>query len=399
LKKLIALSLAFMLLLPLCRSLRPQEDGKQWIERIATAYEGFPSYYLEGTAQIRIDGFRKTVRSERFEQYAKPKENKFLHRAGTGNSTLVIAADGNSVAAYFGGSRQYVQNPSSDDRAAFESLFNVASDFHLGPAFPGSYTALKSKLRSARILRREKVLLKSGPVDCIVVEVETVPEEGALPQTLTIRTLWIDPAGGIVLKDVVHSQTLSSKGKTFIDSVAEMQLSSYRMNEEMTDSIFQFRPPANAQIAERLDLDAMDAGLTIGSPTLSMPLSALDGRRYTFEELRGNVVVLDFWATWCAPCVKEMGSLEKSYRLHKDKGLAVFGVNRETAQLQRDFLKKKKFSYPMLLDGNGALTERFDAVNLPTTVLIDRKGRIAAWEQGLLKEKELESLLGRLGIE
>ena len=388
-----------MLLSPLCRGLHPQEDGKQWIERVARAYEEFRSYYLEGTARIRIDGFRKTMLSERFEQYAKPKENKLLHRAGTGNSTLVVAADGNSAAAYFGGSRQYVQNPYSDVRASLESLFNAASDFHFGHAFPGSYTALKSQLQSARILRREKVLVKSGLVDCIVVEVERVPEEGAFPQTYTIRTLWIDPAGGIVLRDVVHSQTRSSKGKVFIDSVEEMQLSSYRMNEEMTDSIFQFRPPATARIAERLDLDAMDSGLTIGSPTLNMQLSALDGRRYTFEELRGNVVVLDFWATWCAPCVKEMGSLDKLYRLHKDKGLTVFGVNRENVQLQMDFLKKKKFSYPMLLDENGALTERFDAVNLPTTVLINREGRIADWEQGLLKEKELESLFGRLGIE
>jgi peroxiredoxin len=388
-----------MLLSPLCRGLHPQEDGKQWIERVARAYEEFRSYYLEGTARIRIDGFRKTMLSERFEQYAKPKENKLLHRAGTGNSTLVVAADGNSAAAYFGGSRQYVQNPYSDVRASLESLFNAASDFHFGHAFPGSYTALKSQLQSARILRREKVLVKSGLVDCIVVEVETVPEEGVLPQTHTIRTLWIDPAGGLVLRDVVHSQTRSSKGKIFVDSVEEMQLSSYRMNEEITDSIFQFRPPATARIAERLDLGAMDAGLIIGSPSLNMQLPALDGRRYTFEELRGNVVILDFWATWCAPCVKEMGSLEKLYRLHKDKGLAVFGVNRETAQLQRDFLKKKNFSYPMLLDGNGALTERFDAVNLPTTVLIDREGKIADWEQGLLKEKELENLLGRLGIE
>ncbi len=94
-----------------------------------------------------------------------------------------------------------------------------------------------------------------------------------------------------------------------------------------------------------------------------------------------------------------MGSLEKLYRLHRDKGLAVFGVNRETAELQTSFLKKKKFSYPMLLDSNGALTQRFNASILPTMVLIDRQGRIVYWEQGLLKDKELASLLGRLGIE
>jgi peroxiredoxin len=399
LKKLIAMNLALMLLSPLCRSLHPQEDGRQWIERIARSYEELSSYYLKGTVLVAVDWSRKTVRSEPFEQYAKPKENKFLHNAGTGSSKRVVAADGNSTTVYFGSSRQYAQRPSSDIRSVIVSLFNNESNARLRPVFPGNYAVLKSQLQSARILRREKIFLKPNPVDCIVVEVEMIPEEGAFLKTHTIRTLWIDPTSGIVLRDVAHSQTLSSKNKILIDAVEEMQLSSYRINEEIADSLFQFRPPATAGIAETLEMDAMDAGLSIGSPTLNMQLSDLDGGRYTFKGHRGKVVVLDFWATWCAPCVKEMGSLEKLYRLHKDKGLAVFGVNRETAELQTSFLKKKKFSYPMLIDSNGQLTERFNASTLPTMVLIDRQGRIVDWEQGLLKEKELASLLGRLGFE
>jgi peroxiredoxin/outer membrane lipoprotein-sorting protein len=399
LKKLIALNLALMLLSPLCRSLHPQEDGSQWIERIANSYKELSSYHLKGTVRITIDWSRKTVRTELFEQYAKPKENKFLHYAGAGSLERVVAADGNSTTVYFGSSRQYAQRPSPDIRSVLESVFNNESGIRLYPVFPGSYAVLKSQVRSARILRREKILLKPNPVECIVVEVETIPKESAFLKTQTIRTLWIDPTGCIVVRDVAHTQTLSSKDKILIDSVEEMQLSSYRINEEIADSVFQFHPPATARISETLELEAMDAGLTLGAPTLNMQLSGLDGRRYSFKEHRGNVAVLDFWATWCAPCVKEMGSLEKLYRLHKDKGLAVFGVNRETSELQTSFLKKKKFSYPMLLDSNGALTERFNASTLPTIVLIDRQGRIVDWEQGLLKEKDLASLLRRLGIE
>jgi thiol-disulfide isomerase/thioredoxin len=399
LKKLISINLMFVLLSPLCLSLHPQEDGRQWIERLTKSYLELSSYYFKGTVHVTIDGFRKIARSEPFEQYAKPKENKFLHYAGTGSAKHVVAADGSSTTVYFGNSQQYVQKPSSDIRSVLESLFSNEPGTHLCPVFPGSYAVLKSQLRSARVLRREKIFLKPNPVDCVVVEAETIPEEGPFLQTHTIRTLWIDPVVGIVLRDIDHSQTLSLKGKVLIDSVEEMQLSSYRINEEIADSVFQFHPPSTARIAEVLNPETMDAGLVIEPPTLNMQLSSLDGKSQTFKELRGKVVVLDFWATWCAPCVKEMGSFEKLYRLHKDKGLAVFGVNRETAELQAGFLKKKAFSYPMLLDSKGALTERFSASTLPTIVLIDRQGRIINWEQGLLKEKELASLLGRLGIE
>jgi peroxiredoxin len=398
LKRRISITVAFILLIPLCRNLRPQEDGRQWIHRVANTYGEFASYRFEGTIRIQIDGFSNASKSGSFVRYAKPKENKFWYQVGMTPSKCIVATDGTVTTAHLENNRQYVQKQSSDIRTVIASLFGDESSLYFGPALPEDYTTLGSHLTGARILRRENVRLKSELFECVVVEAEMVPE-AALPQTSIIRTFWIDPENSIVLRDVTHSQVMSSKGKIFIDSVEEMQLSSYSINEEIADSLFQITLPRNVPLSESLDLTDYGSGLILGSPTDTMPLSDLDGHRYTFEELRGSVVLLDFWATWCAPCVKEMRSLEKIYQRHKDKGLAIFGVNRESGQLQTDFLKKKKLNYPMLVDTNGALTKRFNAVNLPTLVLIDRQGEIVDWEQGLLKDKELESLLEQLGFE
>jgi len=392
------INLTFVLLARLCPCAYGQEGGTEWINRVASAYAGFSSCYFEGIVRYRIDGFGKFAESNSFEQYAKPGENKFRYSAGKERPDLIVAVDGTKTIAYSAGSNQYAERPSADTRTVIESLFKNPSDLYLGPAFSGNYTALTAQIKSARVLRREKIPYETAPVDCIVVEME-VNSEDRFPQSDTIRTLWIDPQRSVVLRDVIHSQTLSSKGQIFIDSVLEVLVSSYRVNEEMEDSAFQFRPPPGARVADSLDLRKHDVGLVIGAPTLGLSLSGLDGRRYSFETLKGSIVVLDFWATWCVPCRKEMKSLEKQYAKYKDQGLALFGINREGVQLQTGFLKKNKFTYPMLLDNYGDLTQRFNAVNLPTLVLIDRKGRIAVWEQGLLKEEEVENLLEHLGVQ
>jgi thiol-disulfide isomerase/thioredoxin len=227
--------------------------------------------------------------------------------------------------------------------------------------------------------------------------VEAELSENALPQMRAARTLWIDPDRLIVLRDVLRSQMLTAKGKVFSDATEEMRVSSYRINEDMADSVFQFEPPREAYRADVLNLPDSENGLTVSAD--NTPLIDLNGNRYTFKELRGRVIYLDFWATWCVPCLKGMAVLEKIYPRYKDKGLVIFGVNQQQQQLQSDFLKKKPFGYSMLYDRGGSLSRRFKAAELPTSVLIDRQGRVVNWEQGLQKQEDIENLLASQGIQ
>lgn len=107
----------------------------------------------------------------------------------------------------------------------------------------------------------------------------------------------------------------------------------------------------------------------------------LDGRRWTAAELGGRVVLLDFWATWCAPCLAEIPSLRRATERFGDRGFLVLGVSLDRGE-RRDlesFLHRQGIDWPQVHDGRGVdgpLARRFRVTAVPRTFLVDRTGRI-----------------------
>jgi peroxiredoxin len=102
----------------------------------------------------------------------------------------------------------------------------------------------------------------------------------------------------------------------------------------------------------------------------------LAGRRISLKELKGKVVFLNFWATWCGPCREEMPMMEMLHREFKDQGLAVVAVNfREDKQAVRSFFDELGITFQVLLDPEGEVCDRYGVFSLPLTYLIDRDGR------------------------
>lgn len=105
----------------------------------------------------------------------------------------------------------------------------------------------------------------------------------------------------------------------------------------------------------------------------------LSGRAAKFGELRGKVVLLNFWATWCPPCRKEMPSMEALYRAYRDRGLVVLAVSQDQASSQevKAFADALKLSFPVWHDRDGLIGRQYSVPGVPTSYLIGRDGRIA----------------------
>ncbi len=134
-------------------------------------------------------------------------------------------------------------------------------------------------------------------------------------------------------------------------------------------------------------------------PAANFTLADASGAKVALADYKGKVVLLNFWATWCGPCKKEIPWFMEFNKTYKDRGLSVVGVSLDDDGWKsvKPYLAEKKIDYTVVV-GNDAVSKSYgDVDSLPTTFIIDRDGRIAFTHTGLVSkdtyEKEIQSLL------
>jgi peroxiredoxin len=133
---------------------------------------------------------------------------------------------------------------------------------------------------------------------------------------------------------------------------------------------------------------------------LGLDLPDVEGRQQAMAQWRGKVVVVNFWATWCAPCREEMPEFVKAQTEFGEKGLQFVGVAVDQADKTREFAKEMGLNYPILVGGLGAMqlskTLGNSVMALPFTVVVDRKGQVAYTQLGVLRPDKLRSIIAQL---
>src|SRR6266851_1431707 len=127
-------------------------------------------------------------------------------------------------------------------------------------------------------------------------------------------------------------------------------------------------------------------------------LTELGGKTWTLKELRGKVVVLNFWATWCPPCRKEMPDLETLYHQSKDQGLVILAISDEDADKVKPFIAQQKVTYPILLDPGRKVHELFQIEGIPKTFVYDRNGKLVAQSIDMRTRRQFLEMLAQAGL-
>jgi cytochrome c biogenesis protein CcmG, thiol:disulfide interchange protein DsbE len=142
--------------------------------------------------------------------------------------------------------------------------------------------------------------------------------------------------------------------------------------------------------------DAIAAGERVDAPTAKLPVLGTD-RSGSLADYKGKVVVLNFWASWCRPCVEELPLLERTHRTIAPRDGTVLGANyQDVSDSALQFVRRFKLSFPSLRDRDGEYADRYGSRAFPETFVIDRRGRIAAQRRGPVDQAWLDRTLAPL---
>jgi peroxiredoxin len=142
------------------------------------------------------------------------------------------------------------------------------------------------------------------------------------------------------------------------------------------------------------------ATIALSANAPDFTLRSMDGSNLRLQEQRGQVVMINFWATWCGPCRQEMPHLSRLYDKYRSAGFVLLGVNvDDNARKATDAANKLGLKFPILLDSDKTVSRMYDLDTMPTTLLLDRNGRVRFVHNGYiagyenLYEKQIRELL------
>jgi thiol-disulfide isomerase/thioredoxin len=338
-------------------------------------------------------GFRETLefelvlpdgrREQRQQDYGVGEEGAFLAVAAGGEETLRITAAGDRmVGLQFGDPRRYAEVPYDGDfTAALERLGGVDMQLETPPAVVAAQGGDRDAFLDA---------LRSG----VLAPLEVFgfrPAAAGIPSADEVELRAANGRAVIGLDPATHR--LRTMRMTVGEGEQQMQAVG-RFHFQPGDPVAALRLPDLAGGTAVATLAALRSGdFPLGEPAPAVTLISLGGDSVRLADLRGQVVVLDFWATWCVPCWKGLEHTAELAAWAAASGLPirVFAVNTleriedpvEQRRLAGAFLRSRKIEVPAVIDPGGAAFAALHSPGLPSLIVIDPTGRLARYHPGL----------------
>jgi thiol-disulfide isomerase/thioredoxin len=315
--------------------------ARELLHLVAETYRNLPAARFESEETRQRTTEKTETRSEVHATLLFSPPNQWRRESAPGGEPRIEIADGHTRWTVYPRSNQYQSVPQGPAQRPF--------DFHL----------LDQGRNTPAILRHERY----ADADCTVVR-------NNLGRGVT-QDLWIDDVTHLVRKYTVVDAS----------SKQEVTFTQARLGVSIPPESVQYRPDATHAVNRTAA--AQEAPQTMkGKAAPDIALRDLEGREVRLSDLRGKVVLLDFWATWCGYCRQALPTIELLHRSLESKGLMVFGVDDEAPELARAYLKKYGYTMPSLVDAASAAARAFFVNSYPTTVLIDREGKVTFYESG-----------------
>jgi peroxiredoxin/outer membrane lipoprotein-sorting protein len=258
----------------------------------------------------------------------------------------------------------------------------ATNEYNKAPLRAGAtgFEEIDQHVTSAAIAREESFLVNRKPEPIYVVRVErdNWPKD-------TFAMYRIDQKTFVVYKEILYTP-----------KTTEIRLYSIvRWDQPVPDNLFSFEPPTSAREAGEPPAEEAKGGTLVGTAAPDFTLADASGHSVNLHDLRGKVVVVDFFATWCGPCRAEMPLLQQMQKDLAGKGFTVLGLDvGEDAETVAAFAKEQSFAFPLLLGAEPDVSATYFVEAYPTTFVVDRRGRIAYRDLGGEAPDKLRAAVG-----
>jgi TonB family protein len=346
------------------------EDQVDILNQAASVYRGASSFQLKGVKiHEQHDEFVDNVSRTPFMLILAP-DNRFRQESKTEAGTDLQVCDGQTHWIYSARTNRYSEAAGTPNPIY---LFNSQVDLRF----------LTSHLLNAEFLRQETLQAGAGEHACDVIQVHYERTRQSPNTEFGDVLFWIDHSSHLVWKTRMPVATEVGQSGAKTSSFETTLYTDVQMNLNLPADAFTFAPPPGAteQNAGRANVPPE---ALVGRPAPDFRLRDLDGKDVQLASLKGKVVLLDFWATWCGPCRVTMPMLNNLFKQFQQKEVVIVGINEgEDPQTVSNFIRKNRYEYPILLTARGdPVIESYLAHALPTMVIVDKNGVIADYKMG-----------------
>jgi thiol-disulfide isomerase/thioredoxin len=353
---------------------------------------------VKSTLQIEAVGMKQEMAMSHSFAFERPNRVAMrFSESGVMPMGYTLVSDGKEVSAYVPMFKRYTRREAPEE---MQELFNspdlMMSAYQTGALFAllaeNPYAAILDGVTKAKLIGTDKV----DGVECDHLTFEQIGfdwdcwiERGEKP---ALRKVTLD-IGKAVREHGPKEQQMQKM-------LSVTEFSDWKFDQPLTEN-FKFEPPAGVELSAAEPEGDEAPHMLSGKPAPALTLPLLGEGKVDLASHKGkDVVVLDFWATWCGPCVQGLPILAKVIDAYRGKGVVFYAVNqREDEATIRAFLKQKKLELTVPLDRDGKIGDAYGVEGIPQTVIIDKQGVVQAVHVGFspdLKQRltrELDALL------
>jgi len=367
----------FVLALPACaRGLTAQ----QVLDKVVSTYSSLKAVHLvaERTETTYAAGRARSAFAEY--ELATATGGRYLARLRQPPQQALAVSDGGTIWLALDSKKQWsrVSAASQDDDSDEEHDARAASgDLHdsLENIMLHQFLALAKNVQHPVIANERDFDLGREKAHCYAISAHTGGSE---------IELLVDRQRFVVLQYQEKSKSPDSPAEIV------MKVKLVELNREVGDSLFHFEP--NPEWTEVGKLPSLAEPIRTGERAADFTAKMLDGASVALESLRGSVVVLDFWATWCMPCREEFPAMEK-IRAEFGGAVRFYAISDESTATVKQFVEENGCQMPMLLDSNREMRRRYGVHKIPALFVIDRDSVVRRQFIGARNESELREAI------